>query len=104
MILINLSVLYRLEARYAEAEPLLIKALAIREKILGPDHPDVAVGLYDLATVYFAQNRLAEAEPLLDRAVEISDRVGTSPQARCKVYLLRARVGWKFDERTAAQR
>ena len=37
----NLAVLYRAQGRYAEAEPLYKRALAIREKALGPDHPDV---------------------------------------------------------------
>ena len=37
----NLAVLYRDQGRYAEAEPLYKRALAIREKALGPDHPDV---------------------------------------------------------------
>ncbi len=37
----NLAVLYQAQGRYAEAEPLYKRALAIREKALGPDHPDV---------------------------------------------------------------
>ena len=38
--------------RYAEAEPLYERALAIREKALGPDHPDVATSLNNLAVLY----------------------------------------------------
>ena len=38
----NLAELYRNQGRYAEAEPLYKRSLAIREKALGPDHPDVA--------------------------------------------------------------
>jgi hypothetical protein len=30
--------LYKYQGRYAEAEPLYNRALAIREKALGPDH------------------------------------------------------------------
>jgi hypothetical protein len=30
------------QGRHAEAEPIFARALAIREKALGPDHPDVA--------------------------------------------------------------
>ena len=37
----NLAVLYQAQGRYAEAEPLYQRALAIREKALGPEHPDV---------------------------------------------------------------
>ena len=40
----NLAALYDNQGRYAEAEPLYKRALAIQEKALGPDHPDVATG------------------------------------------------------------
>ena len=40
------------QGRYAEAEPLYKRALAIREKALGPDHPDVATSLNNLAVLY----------------------------------------------------
>ena len=36
---------------YAAAEPLLRRALAIDEKVLGPDHPDVAIRLNNLAAL-----------------------------------------------------
>jgi hypothetical protein len=47
------------------------RALAIDEKSLGPDHPDVATHLNNLARLLQATNRLAEAEPLMRRAVDI---------------------------------
>ena len=58
-------------AAYAEAEPLFQQALAIREKVLGPDHPGLATALYSLARLYVRQGRYAEAEPLFqqDRAI-----------------------------------
>ena len=40
-------------------------SLAIREKALGPDHPDVALSLNNLAALYNDQGRYADAEPLL---------------------------------------
>src|SRR5215469_7475233 len=39
--------------------------------ISGPDHPDVANGLGNLASLFLATNRLAEAEPLMRRALNI---------------------------------
>ena len=36
-----------------------------REKALGPDHPDVARSLNNLAVLYYEQGRYADAEPLL---------------------------------------
>ena len=41
--------LYKDQGRYADAEPLYKRSLAIREKALGPDHPDVATSLNNLA-------------------------------------------------------
>src|SRR5580704_8615216 len=57
--------------RYAEAIPLAQQVLAIREKMLGPDHPDVALSLNSLASLYDKQGRYAEAEPLYKRALVI---------------------------------
>jgi len=47
------------------------RALAIREKQLGPDHPQVALGLNNLAELYRAQGRYADAEPLNKRSLTI---------------------------------
>jgi tetratricopeptide (TPR) repeat protein len=49
--------------------------LAIREKVLGPEHPDVAQSLNNLGELYRIQGRYAEAEPLLKRALAIRERV-----------------------------
>lgn len=46
-----------LQEKYAEAEPLYERALAIREKTLGPDHPDVAMVLNNQAVLKNAQAR-----------------------------------------------
>ena len=65
----NLAERYKEEGRYADAEPLYKRALAIREKALGPDHPAVAQLLNNLADLYTAQGRYADAEPLYKRAL-----------------------------------
>jgi tetratricopeptide (TPR) repeat protein len=46
------GLVYRAQGKYAEAERLLKRALAIREKTLGASHPDVAQTLTNLANVY----------------------------------------------------
>lgn len=56
------------------AEPLLCRALAIREKTLGPDHPDVAESLNNQATIYWLQGQYAQAEPLFERALAILEK------------------------------
>jgi tetratricopeptide (TPR) repeat protein/CHAT domain-containing protein len=60
--------------KYADAIPLAQRALAIREKALGPDHPDVATSLYNLANLYHSQGRYAEAEPLYQRSLAIREK------------------------------
>jgi tetratricopeptide (TPR) repeat protein len=56
-------------ADYASAEPLLRRALAIRERILGPNHLDVAASLWALATLLRTRGDAVEAEQLLRRAL-----------------------------------
>jgi tetratricopeptide (TPR) repeat protein len=67
----NLALLYDTQGQYAQAEPLYKRSLAIREKALGPDHPDVAVSLENLAALYRATKREKEAEKLEQRAATI---------------------------------
>jgi hypothetical protein len=62
-------------ARYAEAEPLLRKVLSIRELSLGPDDPQVADILSNLATLYQDMGRHAAALPLQGRARAIRGAV-----------------------------
>jgi tetratricopeptide (TPR) repeat protein len=57
--------------RYVEAEP---RALAIREKTLGKEHPRTATTLTNLASLYEAQGKYAQAEPLYLRALAIDEK------------------------------
>jgi tetratricopeptide (TPR) repeat protein len=61
-------------ARYTEAEPLYQRALAIREQQLGPEHPDVAQTLSNLANLYNRQGQYTKAEPLYQRALAIREQ------------------------------
>ena len=58
----------------AEAILLGQQVLAIREKVLGPDHPDVATVLDGLGFLYEKEGRYAEAEPLYKRALAIREK------------------------------
>ncbi len=40
------------QGQYAAAIPLAERSLAIREKVLGKEHPDVALSLNNLASLY----------------------------------------------------
>ncbi len=57
----NLAELYRAQGKYAEAEPHYQRALVIREKALGPEHPQVAQSLENYATLLRETGRNTEA-------------------------------------------
>jgi tetratricopeptide (TPR) repeat protein len=61
-------------AAYAPARALFERALAIREKALGPEHPDTANILNNLANLLRDQGDLAGARPLLERALAILEK------------------------------
>ena len=69
--LYNLANLYTTQGNYTKAEPLYKRSLDILEKALGPNHPDVATSLENLAELYRATNRSAEAKKLDGRAKNI---------------------------------
>lgn len=60
--------------RYTEAEPMAESALSIRERLLGPDHPDVAATLNVMAVVNLLQGRYAKAQSCHERALAIRER------------------------------
>jgi tetratricopeptide (TPR) repeat protein len=61
--------------QYKGAEPLYQHALTIREQVLGLNHPDTAISLYNLALLYYTLGRYAEAEPLYQRALTIREQM-----------------------------
>jgi len=64
----NLAVLYHAQGRYADAEPLYQRALALRERVLGPDHPDAEVVRQNYFALLHAPDYHAEAKQLGTRA------------------------------------
>jgi tetratricopeptide (TPR) repeat protein len=48
--------------------------LAIFEKVLGPDHPDVATSLNNLAALYDTQGNYVKAESLYKRSLVIWEK------------------------------
>ena len=67
----NLALLYEAQCRYVEAEPLYQRALAIREKALGPEPPDVATSLENYADLLRKTGRVSEATKREARAKAI---------------------------------
>ena len=60
---------------YAQAEPLFLRALTLREQLLGSEHPDTASTLQALADLYYRQGKYEQVEPLLKRVLAIRQQV-----------------------------
>jgi tetratricopeptide (TPR) repeat protein len=58
----------------AGARPLMERALMTYEKELGPEHPDTAQSLNNLALLLHDQGDLAGARPLFERALAIYEK------------------------------
>jgi CHAT domain-containing protein len=60
--------------KYDEAVALARRAVEIRERILGPDHPDVAAALNVLAVNFWIKGEYAQAEPIYQRILSVFER------------------------------
>ena len=67
----NLAILAWEQGAAAQAVPLAQRALAIREQVLGLDHPLVGASLNTLARLYQDQRREEEALALAQRALRV---------------------------------
>jgi tetratricopeptide (TPR) repeat protein len=59
---------------YAEAERLLLRAIATRERVLGPDDPRVAAPMDNLASVYAKGGDPTKAMALYEKALRIREQ------------------------------
>ena len=64
----------RMRGDYDESERLHFQSVAVRERDLGLDDPDVATGLNNLAIVYMDQFIYPKAEPHLVRSLAITEK------------------------------
>lgn len=71
----NLAMIYHDTGAYAQAEPLIQRALTITEKVLGLEHPDMAAVLDNRARLYQTTGSYTKAEPLFKRALVIREKV-----------------------------
>ncbi|WP_417913371.1 tetratricopeptide repeat protein [Candidatus Electronema sp. TJ] len=70
----ELALLHKDLGQYAAAEPLYLRAVAVKEQALVKEHPDVAEVLNDLAVLYRREGKYAEAEPLYLRALAVKEQ------------------------------
>ena len=69
----NLGLLLRDKGDYAGAEPLVWRALALEEKMLGPNTTGCASALETLASLRAAQGDSKGSEPLLRQALSVKE-------------------------------
>jgi len=62
------------EGKYRDAAAIWQQILAIQEKTLGPDHPEVATSLNYLALLQSFQGQNAAAKPLYRRSLAIREK------------------------------
>jgi tetratricopeptide (TPR) repeat protein len=60
--------------KYAEAILVAHQVLAMREQLLGPDHPDVATVLNSFGSLYEQVGRYADAEQFYKRMLAIREK------------------------------
>jgi len=72
--LIVVAPVYEACGQTSRAEDLYLRALAYRERVLGPEHPDVATVRVDVARLYRAHGKDALAEEFYRRALATRER------------------------------
>lgn len=71
----NLAAVFHTQAKYTMAEPLYLRALAIKEKLHTGDHTEVALNLHNLAVLYSARKMYPVAEKHYKLALEMKERL-----------------------------
>src|SRR5215831_4959788 len=70
---------------YPDAQPQLERALALRRRVQGDQHPDMLSAMNDLALVYLQLAKYVEAESMLKRTLELGRRnLGEAHRATLK--------------------
>ena len=67
--MINLATSMMQQGHYTDAEKLDLETLEMRRRILGPEHPDTALSVYNLAIVEERLGKRAAALNLLHDAI-----------------------------------
>ena len=63
------------QGKYQEAIPLAEKAVELAKRVYGPEQPNTATSLNNLALLYWATGEYAKAEPLYQEALRIWQKV-----------------------------
>jgi tetratricopeptide (TPR) repeat protein/transcriptional regulator with XRE-family HTH domain len=70
----NAAQYLRVRAQYEQAETMYQRAIRVKERVLGPEHLQVATSLNGLGQLYWEQGKYEQAEPLFQRALAIYEQ------------------------------
>ncbi|OQW32254.1 MAG: hypothetical protein A4E19_19675 [Nitrospira sp. SG-bin1] len=108
----DLGVLYGMQNRELEAEPLFLRALTINERAFGRHHPSVVLTLQNLSVIYASQNKFFEAHGVARESLKVSlelfgiyhPRSGSTCRTVATVYALEGNYeeAERFAERSIA--
>jgi tetratricopeptide (TPR) repeat protein len=84
----NLGGLYAAHKKWSAAEPLLVRALAIGERSLGPNHPDLSPTIDALGVLYYHHRRFPAAEAAFRRALQIRSAAFGSDHASLAIIYM----------------
>ncbi|MCA9482266.1 MAG: tetratricopeptide repeat protein [Nitrospina sp.] len=65
---------YTLQSKFSEAEPVILRLIALDEKLLGPDHPNVAASLNNLAENYRVRGEVEKANTAYQKSLAIMEK------------------------------
>ena len=87
------------QKKYAEAEHLYRRALAIFERVYGDEHYEIAVNLNNLAANRNAQGRAGEAERLYQQALALKEKLLGTEHPDVAMTLNNLAVFYKSEQR-----
>lgn len=63
--------IYNLRSKFKDTERILLRLIALDEKLLGAEHPNVAASLNNLAEIYRIQGEIQKADAAYQRSISI---------------------------------
>ena len=95
----NMALVYQEQGEYEKALEYFGKALDVRERVLGSDHPDTATTYNNMAVVYKEQGEYEKALEYNGKALEVVERVlGSDHPYTATMYNNIAGVYWAQGE------